>query len=345
VTTVRAELRVIRVNVQSLQTCLTGLAGPDDTSAAAYEAQRAAWAEDAGDIDAELASIGQRLAAGEVKAEIDDEVEKLRNAWSRAKRQWETFPTGAGTEAERLARVATIDGLLGSMVRGIGFLTIPQRLAEFVQQQRTGGVVKFHEEFRDELPDEADRVALLKYLAASPRSVAGIVDVDHGLILVVGRGGVRRVLSYIITLGILAAGAVITGFAPQIADQLRLGPPAGGRDDLFAAYVLVAVGVIGHIVLDLYKAVRRGGAAATGIEDSFIWGHAHEMQMIATAFSVWVATAILAIAFTRIEWGTALLGGYTADSLIDTALARFDQVVSSNAPDLTGRVAALGATA
>jgi hypothetical protein len=344
-TTPRSRLRVIRTNVQALQRSLSHLAGPDDEFNARFPAEQVLWDTNAGEVDADLKTLAAQLERGEVKADIDDEVEVVKNAWLEATLAFKAFRAAPGAEDARKTALATIDDRLHVIVLKIGFLTIPQRVAEYVAQERSGGAVHFHSAFANELPLEADRVAVLQFLAESPGGLYGVVDVPAGLVWAVSRNGWRRWRGYIGSAVVLLVGLGVAAYAHDLAAGLGIGQGFADRGNLVAAYILVIVGVIGHIGVDVYKQSRTNEADSPAALDTlFLWGHIHELQMIMTAFGIWAGTVILAGLENPIPAWSAIVTGYSLDSVLDAGLRRFDTSVTKATQDLTATLADTGAT-
>jgi hypothetical protein len=343
-TTPRGRLRVIRENAQAIQRSIARLRGPDEMFKARFPAEQRLWEQNAGDIDRDLEVLATQLEANEVKAEIDDEVEFVRNAWGEAKEAWRALVEHQDEEAARPEPLDELDARLATMVLKIGFLAIPARVAEFVSRERAGGAFHFHAAFQNELPRLEDRVALLEYLKESPGGLYGIVDVKRGIVWAVARNTWGRSRGYVSFLVVLILGAVTAWFSKDLASVVGLGNAVPAPSDVFRTYVLIALGMLAHIGLDLYKQRRHEDPdSPTAVEDLILWGHVQETQVILTAFSVWIGTALLVGFMNPVEPATALLAGYSLDSVLDALLQRFETAASKGVKDLTDKVA--GATA
>lgn len=344
-TTPRSRLRVIRENAQAIQRSIVRLRGPDDAFNARFASEQRLWEQNAGDIDRDLQALANQFEAGEVKADIDDEVEFVRNAWAEAREAWQALSEHHDDQPTRTAPLDELDDRLAKMVRKIGFLTIPARVAEFVSRERTGGAFHFHAAFEDELPRYEDRVALLEYLNESPGGLYGIVDVKRGIVWAVARNSWRRSRGYIAFVVILAIGALAAAFSRDIAGALGLAGTVPEAAAVLRTYVLIALGMLGHILLDLYKQGRHEDPdSPTALEDLILWGHVQEKQVILTAFSVWIGTALLVGFMSPIEPATAIFAGYSLDSVLDALLLRFEATASMRGKDLTDKVAAAAAS-
>lgn len=339
-TTARSRLRVVRENAQAIQKSLARLRGPDDQFNPRFASEQRLVEQNSGDIDRDLQVLGTQLEAGEVKAEIDDEVEFVRNTWAEAKEGWRSLVERHDDAGVREALIGEIDDELSAVVRKIGFLTIPARVADFVARERTGGVFHFHKAFENELPRLEDRVALLEYLNESPGGLYGIVDVKRGVVWAVSRNAWRRSRGYVAFVVILLLGALAAWYARDVATVLGFTGNLPGTGEVLRTYVLIALGVLGHIAIDLYKQGRKEDAdSPTALEDLILWGHVQEKQVILTALSVWIGTALLVAFMSPVEPATALLAGYSLDSVLDALLLRFETTVSKSTTDLTDKLA------
>jgi hypothetical protein len=338
-TTPRSRLRVIRSNVQALQRSIAHLAGSDVAFNARCPSEQVLWDQNAGEVDADLKRLAGQLDAGEAKADIEDDVEDVKNAWIEAKQDWQVFKAAPGAEDARQAALAAIDERLHTMVFKIGMLTIPGRVEVYVGRERTGGVFHFHRAFADELPLEADRMAVLRYMAESPEGLYGVVDVSNGLIWAVSRSAARRWRGYLGALAVLVVGGLVAYYAHDLAGRFGINQAFAERGNLVAAYILVVLGVIGHVGVDVYKQSRsKDTDSPAAIDDLFLWGHIHELQVIMTAFGVWAGTVILAGVENPISpWG-AIVTGYSLDSVLDAGLKRLDSNIGKATKDLTAKL-------
>lgn len=334
------QLRRVRANTQGLQTSLAEIDKSGDRFDEALAREQALWNRNATDVDEGLKRAQSAVEAGAAgDDDIADEIDLVLNDWDRTKEYWGRFVQAPpAASVDRHNRVAEIETLLKAMVLRVGYLTVPIRVADYLNRQRIGGVFDFHEAFKDELPLLEDRIAVLRYLKGSPEGIYGLIDIDSGLIWRISPDAWKRRRSYLIAGLILLAG--LAGVAGAAA--VGVGGPfvATRRDELSIAYVAVGVGVLVHIAVDLYKQSRSIAAKSswTAVDDLVLWGHAHQAQMFVTAFSVWAGAIALAILFGRIEPITAFIAGYSLDSFLDAALGRFSSAMETGTAALKKQV-------
>lgn len=336
------QLRRARANVQGLQTSLAELRKSGARFGNVLAQESNLWAKNANQVEAGIERAQAAVEAGEAGPnEIADEVDLLGNDWDRVKEYWQSFVASPPTEpAERMERIAQMDAVLNAMLRRFGFLTIPGRVVAYLERQRIGGAFDFHEAFKDELPSEEDRIAVLRYLKGSPEGIYGVIDVDSGIIWATSPDPRNQRRTYYVTLIIVGLGLLMT----VAACQLNLGGPFvdSRRNELAFAYVAVAVGVLAHIAIDLYKQSRSPGRNSqwTAVNDLVLWGHAHQTQLYMTAFSVWAGLIALSFIFAKVEPLTAFIAGYSLDSFLDAVLMRFSSTIEAGTAAVKKQVAA-----
>jgi hypothetical protein len=335
------QLRRVRANVQGLQTSLVELRKAGSGFDRILTQESGLWAENARQVEQGITRAQTAVEAGATGAdEIADELDLLGNDWDREKTYWQAFADGPPAEpAEREERLAQMATLLDAMVLRLAFLTIPGRVRAYLRDQRIGGAFDFHEAFKDELPLEQDRLAILRYLKGSPDTIDGVIDLSTGEIWATSPDPAVQRRTYLIT-GLIALVGLVATVA---ACQLNVGAPflASRRDELAVAYVAVAIGVIVHIAIDLYKQSRSTDAKEwTAVDDLVLWGHAHQTEAYITAFSVWGGLIALAYIFAKVEPATAFIAGYSLDSFLDAALLRFSKSVEAGTEAIKKQVAA-----
>jgi hypothetical protein len=336
-------LRTLRADTQGLQQSILELARSGDRFPAILKREKKLFDQNSAEVDEDLAKALALANAPDDPNDLADSVTEIGNGWARAKVYWAEFVT-AGTKdvANRQRRLTELTAVLDDLVLKVAYLTIPARVAEYVAFQRVGGAFNFTAAFADELPSAEARQQILQFLKDSPGAVDGVVDPKAGVIWITARDAARRRWSYIALAGILLAGGVVIALACLLGVG---GPFVPGRlAELVVAYVGVGVGVLAHIAIDLYKQSKLADRTQgwTAVDDLVLWGHAHEMQMFITAFSIWAGLLVVALVSTRVEFVTAFVTGYSLDSVLDAALLRFTTVVTPGIDALKKQVAGAG---
>jgi hypothetical protein len=335
-------LRATRANTQALQTSVARLRGSGAGFDRVLADERMLWDENETEADQGMAQA--RLSADQGGAgdnQILDELELSRDALHRADTYWQTFIKKPPADPlERVTRLDEVANELHSMVAIFGYSTAPDRVRAYLAELRIGGAFDFNEAFKDEIPEKEDRDAILRYLKDSPKACDGVVDVGAGLIYRISPRRSAQLLTYATTAAIAVLGLVGTAFICSLNQSPFL---ASRANELAVAYVAVAVGVVAHIGVDLYKQSRSdsGRGDMTAVDDLVLWGHAHQTQMFTTAFSVWAGLAALAFIFAKVEPATAFIAGYGLDSFLDAVLLRFSGAVDARSAALKKQVAAV----
>jgi hypothetical protein len=339
---IRDTLRRIRVDAQALQTTLKRLDAADDAFWNDIDSRKRVWTHEAAEIDARLVSVSEQIDRGEAGADIGDEVEKIRNAWVEVKEGWASFDRNLSArpdQTQRKPQLTAIGEFLTVMVKSIAILTIPDRLRIFMQGQPPGGVVNFHDAFKDELPEKSDRMDLLDYLGDSTNRTYGLIDPATGNVWAISPDASRRWWSYYVALAIVGLGGLLAWFSPVLAAAAGLTGVSLDRENVLTTYVLVLLGVVLHIGVDLYKDSKRQNERRwTAVDELVLWGHAHELEVYITALGVWAGTFILVAVFGPVGALTAFLGGYSLDSLLDAGMARLEPIVEKGTTDLTAKL-------
>jgi len=322
---IRADIQALRAEVQDILL----IEGSGSTARAAVEREvldglAALEARPLIRFQARLAEAmpeeGSRLHAA-----VGDTVRKLLNALDRAYRSWPRDPATARAAAP--AAVAALD----DAILQAGYLTIPQRVDEKLATKHVGEHVDFASEFGDQLASPEQCAVMLKWLGEHPREIQGLVDLRSGRIYRLsqtGRGRLARV-------GVLVWAPLLSALLLWAATSL------GGWFDLEAWPSTRA----GRVVL-LYLVVLAGALVHIGITKNLITNIRFDAPLRVHVPSHglswlelrWVAVGMLflpVLVTAGILWGTgldlstsqdlltALLAGYSADSLFAAALTRF----------------------
>lgn len=306
----------------------------------AFHQTAAIWQANSGPVIQVLFARVRRVldAHPRVYDAAGDQVTRVQNWWERVDIQWRDLPpVGAGTEAtkeladEILRECAQVKPVIETLIYEAAFLTIPARTVEHLKTTRVGEPLDFHATFEDELPDRGQRVRLLKYLARHPDAVNGWVDVENGVIIRIADTAAGRRLSSLrlaaaVLLGLLVA-ALLADVKPWVADWPF---EVKQRAALVTTYLAMLVGALAHVLIDGVKQAReqpKGTFMAVG--SWLLWVHVRETSIlggIATFFVAYLGTVFTSAAMLdgKVVWPTALMIGYSADSIAGLYLKRFD---------------------
>jgi hypothetical protein len=337
-------MRDVRAEIQNLQASLGDVKQKFDLTDPKLRAVElaAALREAIGRFARNKDEIGETLRAARAlmrrnSALYDscgDEVTHIENAWERIADAW---PQPSAAAEEILTQSARIEARLNEIVVRAGRITIPSRANQHLEQLRVGQALDFHDVFADELPSAEDRSALLRYLAAHPGAVDGVVDVDLGVVYRADRRTSRRLLSCAIFAAALLGGVgVVAGLSwvstwpdRPLGAELRFAHCLQG-------YLAVFVGALVHLLIDALKQARSQNVTAfRAVDDWLLWLHVKEMPILWGILSLWIGIVGLAFMQSDFTLTTAFFVGYSIDSFVDLFLQRFGKSVSSRTESVT----------
>lgn len=347
-----AQLRDIRAEAQHLVELLSEFQTPIDlTDPAARRAEVATKLAslaplveaDASKVGARLAVVHELLAAAPALHDwAGDEITRLENAWDRALVRSLPAVASASDSEQLRGYLEQAEHSLGRVIQYAARLTIPSRLNDHLAALRPGQTLDFHATFSDELPDVGARAELLRFLAAHPLDVAGLVDAEHGRIYRVAPSARRRWAS----LGLIFALVVLGGIVPVVLT--RISGWTGAADwpieatrstELLAAYVFIVLGAVAHLVVDALKQVRsEDRQRITALNDLVLWSHVKELPHATAVVSLWIGLIGLAFTTDPIGWELAFFVGYSIDSVVDLFVGRFTAAASTRVAAIEQRV-------
>lgn len=263
-----------------------------------------------------------------------DDVTTIRGTWEEAVARWQRH----GDPIDDItAATVCVQQKVHDIIYLLGRLTLPERVNAQLRTLRVGGTLDITEVYRDELPDDADRTKLLKYLFASPRSVDGVVDVQHAVIYRASPHRIRRWWSYIMVLLCAAVVAALTYYLPDLNRRSTIpGFPDAQQVDqstMLIGVLTAFAGALVHVMiggLKQLKQLRRSDRPRPyAVGDWLQWMHVNETN-------IWFGTIAVGVAFigsvfilNRVDFLTSFLVGYSADSLVDAVVQRFSRTVEA----------------
>lgn len=213
----------------------------------------------------------------------------------------------------------------------VGYSTIPERVNRWLENQRPGYYLPFHEVFADEVPNADDRIKLLNALAWSPEEIdGGMVVANQGLIYRYAKTNQDRGWTFVwlIVASVLALLSVVgiaylytSMLAPAIgADGAVVRQAAGAMVPRFlVAWLALIVGIVVHVAVDVAKGRNNSKLPAVfAINDAALMLNARSGEIIWKL--VLSVIALGGVVFTLgVDSGlfaNAFLVGYSLDSFI-----------------------------
>lgn len=343
---VRAEVQNIARALAPVRVALT----LEDPAAQAAELKRAmerlarVMAENTPVIDERFTAMRALVEARSALYDAaGDAITELENQWRemQAILGWQATPA----QAELMGRLGRVQAQLREIEWQAAVITIPNRVRQHLQTKRTGGQLRFHEAFKDELTDEQLRVDVLRYLREHAASFSGVVDVPSGVIYRIAPRPRRRAASWLVLLALATIGAyafvyLLTHGIPSL--ELAFGGIAGLEPErlpeLMGAYWGLLVGSLAHLVIAAVKQEQHGDSGSfRALEDWYVWVHVREMALIIgilSLFAILVGLAVTSPKAGSITLVTAIAAGYASDSILGLFITRFDAAVRAAAPSV-----------
>jgi hypothetical protein len=177
-------------------------------------------------------------------------------------------------------------------------------------------------------------------MADHPTTVLGVVDVSAGLIVKASRHPLRQARGWLLPLFLAEVGLLLVFALGPL--PTAFGAPATSGIAPAIAYVLLFAGAVGHVLVDSVKQSRAGSSEFKAIDDIALWVHTKEMALTFGVVWLWIGFAGLAVALKSFDPATALIAGYSVDSVADVFLKRFETRVSTFKSDLEKKAPADG---
>lgn len=268
------------------------------------------------------------------------EITQLDNLWENL--QAGLTPHDAAVAPPAAGIISAEVKRLNRALLTIGYITVPSRLNQHLDNYRPGQVLDFNREFADELPTEELRREMLDYLYGQPEAINGIVDPDQGTVTRVSEKGWRRAISIVGALLLAAVVVAICALLGERAAPLLAEGVDGG--DLAKAAVFVLLGMLGHILVGVLKDLRRAATDRrrrfASIGNWVLWAHAHEVDVVAAI----IIAGVLAYAIGGIQGQQDVLAllavGYAGDSFVEILLPKFEKGVQERTEKVKKLVAA-----
>jgi len=285
-----------------------------------------------------------------------DKFTEIENLWERVDQGWLNWINKAqkqlGDVDEILAQISQTKQWIDTLVYLCSELTVPDRVNQKLQQLKDGNALNFNSEFKEELPTEGRRKALLDYIRSHPLLITGgTVDVEKGIIYRTSRSLQQRIgLPMILVGAAFGIGLLITGVMYLLGLLLSANGlitttpwPITNKQGFVSAsliYVFILMGGVAHLVVNALKEVRSGQTSnSLLLQDWLLWVRVYLGSLIKAI--IFLGLALIGFLFTfgtNGEWVTAFFVGYTADSFVDLFLKRFEIFASTQTKALQNTV-------
>jgi hypothetical protein len=209
-------------------------------------------------------------------------------------------------------------------------LSVPSQVTQYVNELRPGNTVNIHDILKEDIPDEEQRKELILYLKTARISIPGIIDVSTGTVTryETDRGALRtsmlRVL--VLAIGIPLVALLASWFWPSFP-QLHAVVTPEQVSSFFPILMGVWAGAGLHVVIDLVKA-RRGPRPdfAASVDDFWLYINSNEVSIMIGLVVLIVVAVGTAFVQPSLAFAGSIFVGYSADSIADVFLERFQKV-------------------
>ncbi len=199
----KEDLRELRAEIQDFQDLLDDI-DKGDTTLALCKDYIEKTKEDIG-------KILDRFAAISPDNSHREDLTRIIDVWEQMKSNPIIKDSGGNFSAEdQLHDMNMLRKRIRKIVYLISYLTIPERLNEWLKGARPGYYIPFHVVFEDELPTKEDRDKLIERLTYAPRALrGGLINSGTGLIYRYSMNVWRRLLSVIWLLAIFVLATFV----------------------------------------------------------------------------------------------------------------------------------------
>ncbi|MCI0477578.1 MAG: hypothetical protein L0Y55_15140 [Anaerolineales bacterium] len=338
----RGELRILRSEIQDLQRALGRVQSGELTLADCTEY----ITQTLSDIKPGLNALRQI----ELKQGDDgDAIRHLLNTWEQVQNcPLLKTPTHAFKAEEQLRYLKALDVAFRELTFQVGYLTIPDRLNDWLEKARPGYYVPFHEVFADEIPVLEDRAKVLKYLSWAPNvlkreksKAGGLVDAASGVIYRYSLEPGHQLNTLTLTILAFIAAAIFVlasvnlqaftipfvNWGPFYLYDLKLKP--GDQSIVFTAWLAILIGIAVHVLVGTAKRAQAQGALPAVIvpADLPLWINAKFGNILLKLGLSLIAVFgyLFAVGVSQAQPGEAFLVGYSLDSFIELFSTSIEQ--------------------
>jgi len=265
-----------------------------------------------------------------------DSISQIKNLWEQIKENpLMLSPEEEHESQQQLHYLDMLDSQIRQIVFLIGYLTIPERLNQWLSQAWSGYYIPFHLVFEDELPVAEDRQRVLNYIAWSPKTIqGGIVDPVSGLIYRYSESLNSRLLSLLwIILGLAGSIGIVIGAA-------SINPPGwpiskADVSTLLVGWAAVLLGVILHMAVGSTKRSKSqtGLPPILAVRNLLLVIDAHMGNVLMKLLMALIG--FFALLFTagleNLTPFNTFLVGYTLDSFLELFGANLEQRAAAQA--------------
>jgi hypothetical protein len=248
--------------------------------------------------------------------------------WKRVANEWRLDRTKPD---QGLRIMSSCADLLDEIVYICASTLLTPEINDVLSNLEVGQPLDVSFKFGDTFPRSAERQHRLLLEVAQERAVIanGIVDYDHGVIYRVDPPS-KRWKSYFKPPVLLLVFFVFIALLPWVGrfvDSWPLTPEM--RMPLISGYAMWTIGAFLHVLIGALRQQRSPTAPAFAVMDNWpLWVHIKERAILYGI--VWITLGYIILIFLKqgLDFRVALLAGYSADSLTELFVERFEGLSS-----------------
>lgn len=273
------------------------------------------------ELERQLAGTHTLRKFSENSSKVADYLQAFCNSWPR-----KTKPQAGPV------LVAIDDGsaILDKVVFHCSLVTVPDEVKDELSSLRVGKPLDFEDAFKEKLPDAKRRRRILSNL--KHQQIDGWVDVGKGLIYRLPRSSTAQVATCIapVAVALLAAGLMYAIPSFGLPSDWHLNN--GDEWALVAVYLLVALGVALHLIVENLKQMQTNSVPIAAFSDGLNWVSLHWLGLVWTVIltlAVALALRILGVQSDGEGIPLYIAAGYSLDSVAGLVLTRFDNATGT----------------
>ncbi len=269
------------------------------------------------------------------RGSLGESCRKIENEWDNASNEWVK-------RSDKVANLRTMVSHLNTVALEAAYVTFPSRLNHNLSVIRIGGVLDFHEEFKDELANKDDRNCILDWLDRHPGTVHGIVNVSTGKIRRASPELRIQVLTVFFILLVVGVGCVLPFYAREwLGLSSEIAPALVTMTDMIRAYVLGLVGGCLHVLAHGVKQMRASNAGTQRpptLGNWWLWLHVRYLAIAFGAVGILMTVLFATHVSGQANWLTLIAVGYSADSILDMLVPKLDDFARSRTELVTTKL-------
>jgi hypothetical protein len=283
-------------------------------------------------VTGNLAALRASCRAETLECAQEDEwaagsLTKLELIWKAAMNVW---PPDPATPVVAAATLRSVAASMDQMVYICAGLRIAPRINDTLKNLDPGQPLDVEFEFGTEFPRDPELRKRLLLEVAQERNVlqSGLVDVGSGVVYRL-REQSDRWKSYVWPLALVLFGGGLVAVLPRLTaaiPSLQVEP----AEKLLAGYGAWVAGAFLHLLIQALRQSRTPSTPAfAAMDDWLTWMCVKERAILSG--TVWVILGYLFAAFLPIgkDPATMLFAGYSADSMTDVFVQRFEATVAA----------------